>query len=91
VTNEGQMPTSLDIAQRVKIVRPDACTITLGKGQSLAPVPEGQPRQRPSVEFDSIQPGETKTARWQVQGTGEVRLAISSTRGGVDTRTLDVK
>jgi hypothetical protein len=54
-------------------------------------VPEGQPRQRPAVEFDSIQPGETKTVRWQVQGAGEVRLAISSTRGGVDTRTLDVK
>jgi hypothetical protein len=91
VTNEGKMPTSLDIAQRVKIVRPDACTITLGKGQSLAPTPEGQPRQRPAVEFDSIQPGDTKTVRWQVQGAGEVRLAISSTRGGVDTRTLDVK
>jgi hypothetical protein len=91
VTNEGLMPTSLDIAQRVKIVRPDACTITLGKGQSLAPAPEGQPRQRPAVEFDSIQPGETKTVIWRVRGAGEVRLAISSTRGGVDTRTLDLR
>jgi hypothetical protein len=91
VTNEGKMPTSLDIAQRVKIVRPDSCTITLGKGQQLAPAPEGQPRQRPIIEIDVLQPGEMKTVSWQVQGAGEVRLAIGSTRGGVDTRTLDVK
>ena len=33
VTNEGGMPTALEIAKRVKMVRPDTCTITLGEGR----------------------------------------------------------
>jgi hypothetical protein len=32
VTNEGKMPTALDVAKRVKMVRPDTATITLAKG-----------------------------------------------------------
>jgi hypothetical protein len=45
VTNEGQMPTALDIAKRVKIVRPDTCAITLGSGLQLvnAAAPAGFP------------------------------------------------
>jgi len=45
ITNEGQMPTALDIAKRVKIVRPDTCTITLGSGLQLvnAAAPAGFP------------------------------------------------
>ena len=34
-----QMPTALDIAQRVKMVRPDSCTITLAKGQAPSSPP----------------------------------------------------
>ncbi len=91
VTNEGKMPTSLDIAQRVKMVRPDTCTITLATGQALAPTPDGQPRQHTAVEIDWLQPGETRTVSWQVRGTGEIRLAIGSTRGGVDSRTVELR
>lgn len=91
VTNEGKMPTALDIAHRVKIVRPDTAVLTLGKGQEFAEPAKGQPRQRPAIEIGVLQAGETKTVSWQVQGAGQVRLAISSTRGGVDSRTLDVK
>jgi hypothetical protein len=49
------------------------------------------PRQRTAIEIDWLKPGETKRVNWQVKGTGEVKLSIGSTRGGVDTRALDVR
>ena len=92
VTNEGRMPTALDIAKRVKMVRPDTCTITLAKGQTLVQPPEGvQPRQRAAIEIDWLKPGETKRAAWQVKGAGQVTVTIGSTRGGTDTRQLELK
>lgn len=93
VTNEGKMPTALEIAQRVKMVRPDTATITLAKGQELVqPAADAKaPRQRPAVELDWLKPGETKRATWQVRGTGQLNVAIESTRGGVDRRAVDLK
>jgi len=35
VTNEGLMPTALEIAKRVKMVRPDTVTIELAEGQAI--------------------------------------------------------
>jgi hypothetical protein len=90
VTNEGKMPTALEIAKRVKMVRPDACTITLAKGQELAQR-DGQPRQRATIEIDWLKPGETKDAKWQVKGAGQITVAIGSTRGGTDSRQLDLR
>jgi hypothetical protein len=91
VTNEGLMPTSLEIARRVKMVRPDSCSITLAKGQTLASRPEGQPRQRASIEIDWLNPGETKKVAWQVKGAGKATVSVGSTRGGTDRRELEVK
>jgi hypothetical protein len=91
VTNEGKMPTALEVAQRVKIVRPDTCTITLAKGQELTTPAASQPRQRAAVEIDWLKPGETKSAAWQVKGEGSVTLTIGSTRGGTDTRQVTLK
>jgi hypothetical protein len=92
VTNEGKMPTALDIAQRVKMVRPDTCTIALAKGQELVQPADGrQPRQRTAIEIDWLKPGETKRARWLVKGPGRVTVTIGSTRGGSDSRELDLR
>jgi hypothetical protein len=100
VTNEGRMPTALEIAKRVKMVRPDTASITLAKGQELvqppavsdAKQPRGvERRQRVNIEIDWLTPGETKRVTWQVKGAGDVRLTIGSTRGGIDTRTLSVR
>jgi hypothetical protein len=91
VTNEGLMPTSLEIARRVKMVRPDSCTITLAKGQTLAARAEGQPRQRTSIEIDWLNPGETKKVSWQVKGTGKATVLVGSTRGGMDQREIEIK
>jgi hypothetical protein len=92
VSNEGQMPTALEIAQRVKMVRPDTCTIALAKGQQLVqPETPGSQRQSASVEIGWLKPGETKTVKWQVKGTGTTKVGIGSTRGGVDTKDLDIR
>ena len=91
VTNEGKMPTALEIAKRVKMVRPDTCTIALAKGQELVAAAEGQPRQRTAIEIDWLQPGEHKTVTWRVKGSGDVTVTIGSTRGGTDSRVLALK
>lgn len=91
VTNEGKMPTALEIAQRVKMVRPDTCTIALAKGQELVQPAEGQPLQRAAIEIGWLKPGETRRVTWQVKGTGQVKVAIGSTRGGTDSRQLEIK
>jgi hypothetical protein len=89
VTNEGKIPTALEIAKRVKMVKPDTAGIELAKGQELVkpnPTTEAQAK----VELGWLKPGETKTASWLVKGGGEVTLNIGSTRGGVDSRKLVV-
>ena len=91
VTNEGKMPTALDVAQRVKMVRPDTCAITLAKGQELAPPASGGTRQRAAIEIGWLKPGETKTVTWQVKGAGKVKVTIGSTRGGTDSREIEVR
>jgi len=93
VTNEGKMPTALEIAQRVKMVRPDTATIRLAKGQELVQPAEGEkgPRQRTGIEIGWLKPGETRTVSWQVKGSGEATVSIGSTRGGLDTRVLRVQ
>jgi len=90
VTNEGLIPTALDIAKRVKIVRPDSCTINLGPGQELVKTADGG-AQKPAIDIGWLKPGESKTVTWQVKGAGDATVAVASTRGGVDRREVAVK
>ncbi len=91
VTNDGLIPTALEMAKRVKMVRPDAVTIKLAQGQQLTKAPEGKPAQRPSVEIGWLKPGETKSVTWQVTGAGTATVTIGSTRGGVDSREVAIR
>jgi hypothetical protein len=90
VTNEGLMPTALDIAKRVKIVRPDTMSITLATGQQLAKAAAGKPAQKTAIEIGWLKAGETKTVTWQVKGTGKATVDISSTRGGIDKKDVTI-
>lgn len=106
VTNEGLMPTALEIAKRVKMVRPDTVSIELAEGQSIvraAPAPaqgggrgggpqggEAPPR-RASQEIGWLQAGEKKTVTFKVRGAGAAAVTIGSTRGGVDTRSVRIQ
>ena len=90
VTNEGLIPTALDIAKRVKIVRPDACTVRLAPGQELLKTAEGR-NQAAAIEIGWLKAGESKTVTWQVKGAGTATVTASSTRGGVDRRDVAIK
>jgi hypothetical protein len=88
-TNDGFLPTALEMAKRVKIVRPDTAVVRLtGKGVELAK--DVRARQ----EIGSLKSGERKEIRWKVKVTGregtEAEVTFSSTRGGIAKKTLKI-
>jgi len=86
-TNEGYLPTALKMADRVKIVRPDAASVRLPAGAQL----DGA---RPRQDIGFIKQGEKKEVRWKIKvkpGTsGEAEVSILSTRGGVARTTVKI-
>ena len=57
VTNEGLMPTALEIAKRVKIVRPDAVTLGLAQGQEIVrPEPPPAAGKKPAKTKPAVPP-----------------------------------
>ncbi|MDH4195815.1 MAG: M14 family metallopeptidase [Candidatus Aminicenantes bacterium] len=85
VTNEGFLPTALEMAKRVKIVRPDTVELRL-KGAELA---AGMTARQ---EVDSLRSQELRTVKWKVkvagEGLAEAEVVYSSTRGGVDQKKV---
>jgi hypothetical protein len=83
VENLGRMPTALEQAKEVKIVRPDTVEVELadGAGEVVGEDPafflRGNQRQRVTV-------------RLQMNGepSGSFTLRLESTRGGVDERSI---
>ena len=88
VVNEGLMPTALEMAKRVKIVRPDVVNVTLAAGQELVRPASPKPPQAREIEIGSLKAGETRTVSWQVKGGGSLSVAVSSTRGGIDKKEV---
>jgi hypothetical protein len=86
-TNEGVLPTALEMAERVKIVRPDRAEIAVPeKGLELV----GGKRR---IELGRLKSGEKKEARWKVkpaQPGVEAEVSILSTRGGVARQKVRV-
>jgi hypothetical protein len=80
-TNEGFLPTALKMADRVKIVRPDAVQVSLPAGLEFV-------GSRPRQEIGYLQSKQMKEVRWKVKGQlkpgAEAEVSISSTRGGVE-------
>lgn len=88
LANEGLLPTALDMAQRVKVVKPDRAEISFP--EKAAEIVAG----RRSIDLGWLKPGEKKRISWKVkilnpEGT-EVEVAGLSTRGGVDRKKLAV-
>jgi hypothetical protein len=90
VVNEGLIPTALEVAKRVKIVRPDTCAIRLAAGQELVKVADGR-SQAATIEIGWLKPGESRAVTWQVRGAGTATVSASSTRGGVDRKELAIR
>jgi hypothetical protein len=86
-TNEGFLPTALKMADRVKIVRPDAASVRLPAGVELVGVPARQ-------DIGFLQQNEKKEVRWKVKvkpgTTGEAEISILSTRGGIARAALKI-
>jgi len=86
LTNEGFLPTALEMARRVKIVSPDRAELSFTAKE--AEVVGG----RPVIDLGWLGPGEEKEARWKVKvlapAGAEVEVAVLSTRGGVDRKKL---
>jgi hypothetical protein len=87
-TNEGFLPTALKMADRVKIVRPDAASVRLPAGAELA---QGV---RPRQEIGYIRQNERKEVRWKIKvkpgTTGEAEVAFQSTRGGLAKASVKI-
>ena len=86
--NEGYLPTALKMADRVKIVRPDAVSVRLPAGVELVKGARGR------QDLGYLQGGEKKEVRWKVKvkpgASGEAEISISSTRGGVAKATVKI-
>ncbi len=95
-TNSGKLPTALDQAMLIKIVKPDTAKIELDEELlKEKKVAVGGPALRDkSIEMGWLKEGEKKTATWKVrlQGVDSVEATISvlSTRGGVDSRKVEI-
>ena len=82
VENQGRIPTALEQAKEVKIVRPDTVGVELpeGTGEVVGDAPQfylaGNQRRTVSVRLKLTQP------------QGRYTLRLESTRGGVDERSL---
>jgi len=88
-TNDGFLPTALEQAKRVKIVRPDAAVLRLtGPGAEL--VKDVRARQ----EIGSLRSGERRELRWKVRvkegGEVSAEVTLSSTRGGVAKKSVKI-
>jgi hypothetical protein len=88
-TNDGLMPTALEMAKRVKIVRPDLATLELAADSGVQIV-----KGKASQDLGWLGSKETKSAAWEVtvpDGKAvDVTVGVSSTRGGVAKRTVRV-
>ncbi len=83
--NSGKIPTALEQAKRVKIVRPDELTATAPAAMQL--------RVRRSAAEFYLAGGETRviTLRVQAPQAGTATVRYSSTRGGIVTREVQLQ
>ncbi len=85
-TNEGYLPTALEMAKRVKIVKPDYAEISLPEEGVELVGGEAQ------VELGYLKSEEKKEVRWKVKLTGreelKIEISIHSTRGGVQKKKI---
>ncbi len=96
VTNEGGIPTALEMAKRVKIVREDVASIQLSQGQRFVGAPEAAGRGgrgagrggRGTVDGDSAAPRASEAIGWLKPG--ETRT-VSWTVTGTGPVTLAIE
>jgi len=86
-TNEGFLPTALEMAERVKIVSPDKAEISFPEKE--LEIVGGKNK----IELGRLKSGEKKEARWKVKPAKagvEAEISILSTRGGVARQKVKI-
>jgi hypothetical protein len=96
-TNTGKLPTALDQAKLVKIVRPDTAEIEFDKElmkDKKVEIIDPEVRDK-SIEMGWLEEGERKTATWKIRLNGidsvKAEISVLSTRGGVDRREVELR
>jgi hypothetical protein len=88
-TNEGLLPTALEMAKQVKIVSADRGELSFAA--TCLELVGG----KKSVDLGWLKPGEKKEARWRVRllkaEGAQAEVAVLSTRGGVDRRKIALR
>jgi hypothetical protein len=87
-TNKGFLPTALEMAKRIKIVRPDFAEMKFP--EEKIELIEGRSR----IDLGSLRSHEEKQASWKIKVKNkekcEVEISISSTRGGIDKKKVSI-
>ena len=96
-TNTGKLPTALEQAKLIKIVKPDTAKIEFDKEllkTEKIEILEPEIRDK-TIEMGWLEEGERKTATWQVRLNGidsaKAEISVLSTRGGVDRREVELQ
>jgi hypothetical protein len=94
VTNTGKLPTALEQAKLIKIVKPDTAKLEIDKEllkDKKVEILDPETRDK-SIEMGWLKEAERKTATWKVRLNGidsaKVTVEILSTRGGVDRQEI---
>ncbi len=96
-TNAGKLPTALEQAKLIKIVKPDTAKLEIDKEllkDNKVEIIDPETRDK-SIEMGWLNEGERKTATWKVRLNGidsaKVTVSILSTRGGVNRRDVELR
>jgi murein tripeptide amidase MpaA len=87
-TNQGFLPTALEMAKRIKIVKPDY--VELKFSEKEMEIIEGESR----IELGFLKSHEEKNVTWRIKAIdkaiGDIEISIHSTRGGVERKKISL-
>jgi hypothetical protein len=96
-TNSGKLPTALEQAKLIKIVKPDTAKLEFDQNllkDKRVEIVDPEVRDK-SIEMGWLEEGESKTATWKVRLNGidsvKAEISVLSTRGGVDRRQVELR
>ncbi len=84
VTNVGLLPTHAELGDKTKWVKKIRHRVLLTKNQNLVV-------NKNKTFHNSLQPGESFSFQWLIQGSGQVTLEAGSPMTGIITKTIELK
>jgi hypothetical protein len=84
VINVGLLPTNTELGDKTKWVKKIRHRVLLAKNQSLVV-------NKNKSFYSALQPGESISFQWLIQGSGQVTLEVGSPMTGIITKTIELK